>query len=100
MRSGASSKQMTTPPTPRQNASPRRHRASAERTARRSTPQGSSNIEAMQTSHPSLARISTPRRAGRTRAARHDARAAALFIGPNLLLFTVFVGIPIVAGCC
>jgi multiple sugar transport system permease protein len=55
-------------------------------------------IQSMQTSDSSLAQISSPRGTHRPRRSRRDGAAAALFIAPNLLLFTVFVGIPIVGG--
>ncbi len=35
---------------------------------------------------------------GRARRRRRDGRAAALFLAPNVVLFTIFVGIPIVGG--
>ncbi|MGA2009918.1 MAG: sugar ABC transporter permease [Solirubrobacteraceae bacterium] len=52
----------------------------------------------MQTSDPPLAQLTASAVAPPSRARRRDGRAAALFIGPNLLLFTIFVAIPIVGG--
>jgi ABC-type sugar transport system permease subunit len=45
-----------------------------------------------------LANIRLPGAPFPTRSSRHDGRAAALLLGPNLLMFTVFVLVPIVGG--
>ena len=50
-----------------------------------------------QVTNPSLVSVRIPNSAAPSRS-HSDSRAAALFIGPNLVLFTVFVVIPIVGG--
>jgi ABC-type sugar transport system permease subunit len=52
----------------------------------------------MQTSLRPAPHASAPPLPAPRRRRDRDGRAAAIFIGPNLLLFTVFVGIPIVGG--
>jgi multiple sugar transport system permease protein len=52
----------------------------------------------MQTTDHSLAQISPASPPAAARRSRRDGRAAMVFIAPNLVLFTVFVGIPIVGG--
>ncbi len=52
----------------------------------------------MQTTEQLIAEFEPSSASAPSRRSRRDGRAAAAFIAPNLLMFTVFVGIPIVGG--